>query len=94
MRSFRKELNKRLEDPEYRKGFEKEKKRLELAVKIAKAREQQGMSQGELAKKADTTQQQVSRLETGFNSNIETFLNVLSALDMDFEIIARKKAVR
>ena len=92
MKNFRKELNERLKDPEYKKGFEIEKKRLELSIKLAKAREEKGLSQGDLAKKANTTQQQVSRLETGFNSTIEAFINVAAALDLDFQLVSKKKS--
>ena len=89
MRTFNEHLNKKLEDKEFRKFFNEEKILLELSLKISNARKNSGLSQQELAKKAHITQQQLSKIETGLNCNIKTFLKVCYALgvkmDIDFQ---------
>lgn len=63
-------LKEELKDSEFAGGYKEEKMLAELAVKIAKERERKGISQTELASRARLTQQQVSRLESGANSNV------------------------
>jgi DNA-binding XRE family transcriptional regulator len=62
-RSFRDRLSKDLKDPEFKKAFDEEDVYASVAVQIAKLREQEHLSQSELARKLHTTQQTISRLE-------------------------------
>ena len=80
MRSFRKHLNEELKDPQFKKYYEEEKELLKLAMKISGKRKELGFSQKDLAKKAHITQQQLSKVENGFNCNLLTFLKVCKAL--------------
>jgi len=80
MRSFRKHLNEELKDPQFKKYYEEEKELLKLAMKISGKRKELGFSQKDLAKKAHVTQQQLSKVENGFNCNLLTFLKVCKAL--------------
>ena len=65
IRTFQERLQEDHKDPEFRKHFEEERRVLALAVKIAKLREQKGLSQQEMAKLMGTSQQAISRIESG-----------------------------
>lgn len=54
---------RREKDPELQKNYEEEKTNLSTALAIRKAREEAGLTQEELAKKVETTQSVISRLE-------------------------------
>jgi len=55
---------------------------------IAEAREKKGLSQKELAKKCQVTQQQLSKIENGINCNLLTFIRVSSALGLGLTVSA------
>ena len=65
IRTFKSRLSEDLKDPEFRVHYQEEKQALMLAMKIAKLREKKGLSQQELAKLMRTSQQAVSRIESG-----------------------------
>ncbi|MDQ3002473.1 MAG: helix-turn-helix transcriptional regulator [Fibrobacterota bacterium] len=92
MRSFNNYLKNQLKNPEFRQAYEDEARLTDLAVRIAKQRELQGMSQDDLAARARLTQQQVSKVEhagaAGFNVN--TLMKVCSALGLDVILQPRK----
>ena len=65
VRTFRSRLREDLKDPEFKAHYEEERQALKLAMKIAKLREKKGLSQQQLAKLMGTSQQAVSRIESG-----------------------------
>lgn len=65
IRTFQERLREDLKDPEFRRHFEEERRALALALKIARLRENKGLSQQELAKLMGTSQQAISRIESG-----------------------------
>ncbi len=65
VRTFRERLREDLKDPEFRRDFEEERRALALALKISRLREQRGLSQTELARLMGTSQQAISRIESG-----------------------------
>ena len=65
VRTFRRRLGEELKDPEFRAHYEEERQALKLAMKIAKLREKRGLSQQQLAKRMGTSQQSISRIESG-----------------------------
>ena len=83
-----KHLNEELKDPEFKKLYEEESRLLRLGYEISKAREQKGISQKELAKKSQVTQQQLSKIENGVNCNMLTFIRVSAALGLDLKVTA------
>ncbi|TGK10331.1 XRE family transcriptional regulator [Leptospira fletcheri] len=91
MKSFKSHLANKLSNPKFLEVFDQEKQLLELALKIQEYRSKKGLSQADLAKRAHVTQQQVSRLETGTNTNVSTFLKVCHALDLDLSLNTVKK---
>ena len=75
-------LKKELKKKEFRKYFEREEIYADLAIQIAKLRQNNGYSQKELAKLLKTTQQTVSRLEDPSNNGLS--LNTLIKLAQTF----------
>lgn len=78
VRSFRDRLAEDLKDSEFKKAFDEEEVFVTLAIEIAKLREQNGLSQKELAKRLKTSQQMISRLEDPHNKSFS--LNTLVKL--------------
>jgi transcriptional regulator with XRE-family HTH domain len=62
--NFDRYLDKQLRDPEFARRFDDAGAAWDVAVELARLRETVGISQRELARRAGTTQQQISRLET------------------------------
>lgn len=90
MISFEKKLKEKLKNPEFKEAYEKEKKIIEIAMQVKKSREEEGLSQQELAKKAHITQQQLSKIENAENCNIATFIKVINALHLQMTLIHQK----
>lgn len=65
VRTFRSRLREDLKDPEFKAHYQEEQQALKLAMKIAKLREKKGLSQQQMAKLMGTSQQAVSRIESG-----------------------------
>ena len=86
MIEFKSYLKEKLKDPRFKQLYEEERQLVEFALKINQARETLGWTQAEAAKKANVTQQQVSRLENGVNCNMTTFLKVCQALELKFDL--------
>jgi HTH-type transcriptional regulator/antitoxin HipB len=90
---FRDHLGQKLKNNEFAKGFEKELQFARLAVEIAEARENQKLTQSDLASKAHITQQQLSKVENAMACKVETLLKVCNALGMDLVLRLRKSKV-
>ena len=65
VRTFQSRLSEDIKDPEFKAHYQEERQALKLAMKIAELREQQGLSQQQLAKLMGTSQQAISRIESG-----------------------------
>jgi len=78
VRKFSDRLKKDLKDKKFKQAFDEEDIFARLAVEIAKIRNEQGMSQQELAERLHTTQQTISRLESPGNRSLS--LNTLIKL--------------
>ena len=65
MRTFRDRLAEDLKDPVFLESFEQERLALQIASKITLLREAIGLTQQDLADRMGTSQQTVSRLESG-----------------------------
>lgn len=86
MKTFKKHLDTKLEDKQFKKMYDEEREILELSMQIFNARKSSGLSQQELAKKAHITQQQLSKIESGMNCNMSTFLRVCHALQVQVKL--------
>ena len=65
VRTFQSRLQEDIKDPEFKAHYEEEKQALMLAIKIVELREKKGLSQQQLAKLMGTSQQAISRIESG-----------------------------
>jgi len=65
VRTFQSRLKEDTKDSEFKAHYEEEKQALKLAIKIAELREKKGLSQQQLAKLMGTSQQAISRIESG-----------------------------
>jgi DNA-binding XRE family transcriptional regulator len=65
VRTFQGRLREDMKDPEFKKCYQEERQALKLAMQIAELRERKGLSQQELAKLMGTSQQAISRIESG-----------------------------
>ncbi|MHB8828977.1 MAG: helix-turn-helix transcriptional regulator [Syntrophales bacterium] len=65
VRTFQSRLQEDIKDSEFKKYYQEERQALKLAISIAELRNQKGLSQQELAKLMGTSQQAISRIESG-----------------------------
>ncbi|MBI5242521.1 MAG: helix-turn-helix transcriptional regulator [Elusimicrobia bacterium] len=63
-------LKKQMKRPSFRKTYEKEYLKAGIAIRIAQLRQQKGISQKEFARRLGASQQMVSDIETGKQSNL------------------------
>ncbi len=85
--SFERYLAQQMKNKAFRKDYEEESQRLEIAYQILQLRKQQKLSQEELARKLDTTQSVVARMESGQqNFTTDTLKKIASALDRELKI--------
>lgn len=83
MISHQKYLEEQLKDPGFRQAYEDELLLAEAAIQIAQRRQQQGLTQEELAQKAHLKPEQVSYLEEGNNKvPLLSFLKVSRVLNL------------
>ena len=64
-RTFKSRLREDLKDPVFKAHYQEERQALKLAMKIANLREKKGLSQQQMAKLMGTSQQAISRIESG-----------------------------
>jgi len=65
VRTFQSQLREDIKDPEFKAHYQEERQALKLAMKIAELREKKGLSQQQLARLMGTSQQAISRIESG-----------------------------
>ena len=65
VRTFKNRLRDELKDPEFKSHYQEERRTLKMAMKIVELREKKGLSQQQLAKLMGTSQQAISRIESG-----------------------------
>jgi ribosome-binding protein aMBF1 (putative translation factor) len=85
--SFEQYLAQQMKNKAFRRAYEEESHRLEIAYKILQLRKEHRLSQKELARKLDTTQSVVARIETGQqNLTTDTLQKIASVFDRDLRI--------
>ena len=88
VRTFQSRLREDIKDPEFKAHYEEEKQALILAMKIAELRDQKGLSQQQLAKLMGTSQQAISRIESGEYEGftLKTLEKIAEAMGMKVKI--------
>ena len=81
-------ISEQMKNPEFKKAWEDLEPEFQVLKGMIKAREKNGISQAELAKRVGTKQSVISRLEHGAFSKatLETIKKMADALDMRLEI--------
>jgi len=91
MKTHKKILSDKLKNDSFKEKFEEEKRLIEISLEIHNIRENLGLTQSDVAKKAHITQQQLSKIENGENCNIITFLKVCKVLNLEFNFVNTNK---
>lgn len=85
--TFRDDLKDSLKDPKFKKAWEKSETEYQLAVKIIETRLKNKMSQRDLAKKMNTSQAAISRVESmNGNPSLSFLKRVAGALGTKISI--------
>ena len=85
--SFEKYLAQQMKNKAFKMAFEEESQRLEVAYQILQLRKKQKLSQKELAKRLDTTQSVIARIETGQqNFTTDTLQKIAAAFKRTLKI--------
>jgi DNA-binding phage protein len=92
-------LARRLEDPAFRKEYERELRQIkavdQLVHELETLRAQHGVSKAELARAIDKNPAAVRRLLTASgNPELKTVVAIAEALDADVKIVPRKRPAR
>jgi DNA-binding XRE family transcriptional regulator len=89
-------LNEKLKDPYFKELYELEEQKLDIVKKIVDYRIKNNLSQKQLAKKVNVTQQHISKIENGEFSSIVTLEKVLLAIGytVKMEIVRLSEKVR
>ncbi len=90
------DLERRLQDPEFRRAYEELKPEFEIIRQVIALRNQREMTQTELAERAGTKQSCIARMESkGQIANLHLLQRVAEALDARVEVrlVPRKAAV-
>lgn len=82
------DLNEKLKDREFRRGYELERAKVALAQKIAEIRDAQHLKQADLAKRLNVSQQFISQIETGddINLTLDTLIKLARSLNRGIKI--------
>lgn len=84
--SFQDDLDKDLKNSEFKKNFYSELLKLQIAEEIIKLRDKHHLSQKALAKKINTTQAVISRIE---NAQVYPSTNIIQRICNQFKINAK-----
>jgi len=85
--SFEQYLAQQMKNRVFRKAYEEESHRLEIAYRILQLRKQQRLSQKELAQKLNTTQSVIARMEAGQqNFTTDTLQKIASIFNRELKI--------
>lgn len=80
-------MAQQIKNKTFRKAYEQESQRLEIAYRILQLRKKQKLSQKELARKLDTTQSVVARMEAGQqNFTTDTLQKIASVFKRELKI--------
>lgn len=80
-------IQRMMQDPKFKAGFEEATVQLELAVTVLQARKAAGMSQKELARGASIDLNMISQIENGTgNPSVKTLARIAQALNQPLSI--------
>ncbi len=92
LRSWKEARKELLSDHETAKEYEELRPQLEIISQIIKARDEQGITQAELAERTGIRQSNISRLEGGnYNPSVGFLARIARGLDMELHIELRHR---
>lgn len=94
-KSFDKYLKSKIKDKELLVAFEEVAMHLKIAKLVETLRAKEGLTQAQLAKKANVSQPMIARLERGDQDRVPTLTTinkVLSSLGYEIDLIIKKAA--
>lgn len=95
LESAEKHLKEKLKNPEFKEIYELERVKVALAQKIAETRDEHNLTQSELAKRMNVSQQFISQIESGEgNLTLETLSKLAQSLNTSIRISFSKKSCR
>lgn len=80
-------IQEKMQNPEFKRAFEKDMSQLSSSVALLKAREDAGLTQRELAEKAGVPQSTVARIERGHSTSTKTLSKLASAMHKTMRIV-------
>ena len=87
MTSFRKDLEKRLENPQFKEEYEKLESDFVIMQALIDARKKLGLSQQELARRTHINQADISKIENGnSNPSLNTLRKLAKGMNMRLQI--------
>ena len=89
MDNYQKLLDKLLEDPDFRAGYDAKPQFVNLGLALRRAREAVHVSQKALSEKSGVAQSDISRLDAGLGTKgptFDTLLRLARALGMDLSV--------
>ncbi len=85
--SFERYLAQQMKNKAFKEAYEEEGRRLEIAYRILQLRKKQRLSQKELARKLDTTQSVVARMESGQqNFTVDNLQKIASVFNRGLKV--------
>ena len=95
-RTFDDYLAKKLKNREFKKNFEEESLKLDLAIKIIKLRKQLKLTQNQFADRMNTSQEAISRIERGDYEGftLKTLKKIADATNTELYIEFRPKKLK
>lgn len=79
------DIMEEVRDPEFAKEYGEELAKINVAVTMANARTEKGLTQEQLAKRAGTSQPYIAKLESGYaNPSIGAIANILAVMGFRF----------
>jgi len=86
------DVRKEINDIKFAKEYGAELAKIDMAITLAKAREEKRLTQGQLAQKAGTSQPYIAKLESGYaNPSIGTLGEILAVLG--FRLVSNKDSL-
>lgn len=90
--NWREHKKRLMKDPEFRAEYEALEPEYKLASTLIQLRVSKGLTQEELAKRLNTKQASIARLESGSSlPSLSTVKRVAEALDAELDIVVRPK---
>ncbi|MCX7048842.1 MAG: helix-turn-helix transcriptional regulator [Candidatus Sumerlaeota bacterium] len=93
MQTFEKFLKECLKDDEFREIFEEERTILQLAMKLNSERRKAGLSKNKLAQRARLSPRLITRIESGANCRVTSYVKAGRAMGLNLELQPCKRRV-